>query len=267
VKVQIIGTEIQKQITESAPKPSQSEIEDYYEAAKATQFTQQATRDIRLVLNKDKAKAEEAKALLEKDDSPENWKKVAKKYSEDEVTKSNGGQQKGLAEGVTEEPLNEAIFSTPEDRLEGPIKTERGYNIFLVENSTPENVQELSEVESQIESQLEQQAQQEVFGEFVSDYTARWKSRTFCADDFTIERCANFDPPAHAATAPPACYEEDPKEPAEACPAPVFQLIPAVPGSVTPVEPRGKPLPQRPVPAPNGAEATEAPPGLTLPTP
>jgi parvulin-like peptidyl-prolyl isomerase len=266
VEVQIIGTEIQKKITDSAPKPSDSEIEDYYEAAKSTQFTQKATRDVRLVVNKDEAKAEKAKALLEKDDSAANWKKVAKKYSEDTVTKENGGQQKGLAEGVLEEPLNEAVFNTPEGRVEGLVKTDRGYYVFMVENSTPENVQELSEVESQIKSQLEQQAQQEVFGEFVTDYTARWKSRTFCAEDFTIERCANFEAPAHSATAPPACYEEDPKDGLpEACPAPVFQLIPAVPGSVTPVERRGRPLPQRPIPGATG-ESAEAPPGLTLPT-
>ena len=37
---------------------------------RSTQFTQPATRDIRLVLNKDKAKVEQAQAALEKDDSP-----------------------------------------------------------------------------------------------------------------------------------------------------------------------------------------------------
>ncbi len=37
---------------------------------------------MRVVVNKDKAKVEEAKAALEKDDSPASWKKVAAKYSE-----------------------------------------------------------------------------------------------------------------------------------------------------------------------------------------
>jgi parvulin-like peptidyl-prolyl isomerase len=265
VELQMLSTQIQEGITEGTPAPSEDAIENYYKAAKSTQFTQPETRDVRLVLNKKVAKANQAKAMLEKDDSPASWKKVAGNFSEDETTKKQGGLRKELAEGGIEEPVNEAIFSTPEGRIEGPVKGDQGYYVFMVENSTPENVQELSEVEDQIKSQLEQQAQQEAFSEFVSDYTARWKARTFCAEDFVIERCANFEGDAHPATAPPACYEADPKEPAEACPAPVFQLVPATPGSVTPLQPRGTPLAQRPIPAPGAEAAGEAAP-IELPT-
>ncbi|HEX6228675.1 MAG TPA: peptidyl-prolyl cis-trans isomerase [Solirubrobacterales bacterium] len=264
VELQMLSTQIQEGITQDAQAPSDDAVETYYKAAKSTQFTQPETRDVRLVLNKNEAKANQAKALLEKDDSPKSWKKIARKFSEDQTTKKQGGLRKELAEGGIEEPVNEAIFGTPEGRVEGPVKADQGYYVFLVENSKPENVQELSEVEDQIKSQLEQQAQQETFSEFVADYTARWSGRTFCADDFVIERCANFKGDPHPATAPPACYEADPKEPAEACPAPVFQLVPAAPGTVTPLQPRGTPLAQRPVPAPNGEGAETAP--VPLPT-
>jgi parvulin-like peptidyl-prolyl isomerase len=266
VKAQIIGTQIQKQITEGAPTPSQGEIEDYYAAAKATQFTQPATRDVRVVLNKDKGKAEKATATLEEDDSPKSWKKVAGEFSEDPTTKSIGGLQKSVSEATFEEPLGAQIFGTPENQVKGPVKTTRGYYVFEVENTNPETVQTLGDVEAQIKSQLEQQAQQESFGTFVANYTARWRSRTFCASDFTIERCANFKAAAHPSTAPPGCYEANPKEGRpDACPAPVFQLIPALPGTVTPLEPRGKPLAQRPIPA-SGEEPTEAP-GSAIPPP
>jgi parvulin-like peptidyl-prolyl isomerase len=266
VELQMLSTQIQKQITEGVSAPSKSDIENYYDAALATQFTQPETRDIRLVVNKDKTKAESALADLKADDSAKNWKKVAETYSEDELSKSKGGFQKGIAEGVLEEPLNKEVFSTPEKRVEGLVKTERGYNIFTVENSTPETTQELKTVESQIKSQLEQQGEQEAFTEFVAGYSSKWKSRTFCADGFVIERCDNFKAEAHPQTAPPACYEENPKTPAEACPAPVFQLIPAMPGTVTPVEPRGTPLAQRPIPA-AGEEAPPTTPGTTpIPT-
>lgn len=265
VELQMLSEQIQKGITEGASEPSQSEIEDYYEAALSTQFTQSETRDVRLVVNKDKGKAEAALADLKSDNSAKNWKEVAKKYSEDELTKSKGGLQKGISEGVLEEPLNERVFSTPEDRVEGLVKTERGYNIFEVENSVPETTQELKTVESQIKSQLEQQSEQEAFTEFVANYSSKWKARTFCAGGFVIERCANFEADAHPATAPPACYEENPKEPPEACPAPVFQLIPALPGTVTPVEPRGTPLAQRPIPA-SGEEAPPTAPTTPIPT-
>ena len=133
MELTILSNEIQKEITEGASEPSQSEIENYYDAALATQFTQPETRDIRLVVNKDKTKAESALADLKSDNSPKNWKKVAAKYSEDELSKSKGGFQKGIAAGVLEEPLNEDLFNAPEHQVEGLVKTERGYNIFEVD--------------------------------------------------------------------------------------------------------------------------------------
>ena len=112
----------------------------------------------------------------------------------------------------------------------GPIKTPLGYYVFVVEKTTPKAVQPLSSVKSQITSQLTQQAQQEVFTQFVSDYTSKWQSRTFCASGYEIERCSNYVSSGHPASAPPACYEAHPKGglPA-ACPAAVQQLRPPDP--------------------------------------
>lgn len=271
VKLQILSKELQEKLKEEVPAPTQSEIENYYEAAKATQFTQKPSRDVRLIVNKDKKKAEEAFAALSKDDTSDNWTKVAKKYSEDPTTKESGGLQKGLQEGVIEEPLNKAIFSTPEGQVEGPVKAQRGYTVFEVENSNPESVQELKTVESQIQATLAQRAEQEFFQTFVGTFSTKWTQRTFCASDYVTERCANYKSSGRPSTAPEACYEADPKGGLpEACPAPVSQLVPALPGSVTPLEPTGKPLAQRPRPqeeAGGAAEATEGlPEGAVPPT-
>ena len=73
VKLKLLSTQIQAQIGKEAPTPPASQTEQYYEAAKGTQFTTPASREIRLVLNKDKAKVEAAKALLEKDHAAANW--------------------------------------------------------------------------------------------------------------------------------------------------------------------------------------------------
>ena len=250
VKLQILSTKVQEQLKEDVSTPSKSEVEDYYEAAKATQFTQKESRDIRVVVNKSRKKAKEAREALSKDDTAKNWMKVAKKYSEEPTTSQSGGLRKGVTEETLEEPLAAAVFSTPEGRVEGPIKTEQGYTVFEVENSTPESVQELKAVEAQIQSTLAQRAEQEYFSSYVAGFNAKWTARTFCASGYVTERCANFEGTGHPSTAPEACYEANPKggRP-EACPAPVFQLIPALPGTVTPLEPSGKPLPQRPRPA------------------
>ena len=168
------------------------------------------------------AKVEGAKAQLEKDHSTASWSKVAKKYSTDPTSKTAGGLEAGVTEGRFPEPLNSDVFNAPKGQLVGPVKTSLGYYLFVVEKETPKKIQPLSQAKSQISSQLTQQAQQETFTQFVSDYSSKWQSRTFCAPGYVIERCANYPGSAHPSSAPPGCYEANPKGglPA-ACPAPV----------------------------------------------
>lgn len=265
VTIQILSKKIQEQVTEGAPQPSNSEIQDYYEAAKSSQYTTPETREIRVVKNKDKAKVEEAKAALEKDDSTKSWAKVAKEYSTD-TTKGSGGLQAGVTEGQLPEPLDAAVFAASQGEIEGPIKEPTTYTVLEVMKITPEKVQSLDEVKAQISSQLAEQAKQATLNRFVRGYGSRWKSRTFCASDFLIERCANFKGDGRPPESNPACFEADPKTPAEACPAPVPQVKPAQPGTISPLNPEGQKLAQRPIPAnlkaaaPEGA--TELPPGV-----
>ena len=265
VTIQILSAKIQEQITEETPQPSNAEIESYYEAAKSSQYTTPETREIRVIKNKDKAKVEEAKAALEKDDSTKSWAKVAKEYSTD-TTKGSGGLQAGVTEGQLAEPLDEAIFAASQGEVEGPLKEPTTYTVYEVMKITPEKVQSLDEAKSQISTQLAEQAKQETFARFVRGYGSRWKSRTFCASDFLIERCANFKGDGRAPEAEAACFEADPKTPAKACPAPIPQVKPAQPGTVSPLNREGQKLPQRPRPAEAGGAApegaTELPPGV-----
>jgi foldase protein PrsA len=265
VKVQILSTKIQDQLKEEAPVPSSGEIEEYYEAAKSSQYTTPESRDIRIVVNKDKGKVDEAKAQLEKDDSVKSWEKVAKEFSTDPATKGKGGLQPGVAEGQVAEPLNAAVFATDQGELGGPVKESRGYVVFEVMKITPEKVSSLEEVKSQISSQLGEQASQQDFARFLRNFNSTWASRTFCADGFVIERCANFEGNGRPAEADPACYEASPKKPAEACPAPATSIKPAQPGSASVLSPEGQKLAQRPKPAgeePALPEGAELPPGV-----
>ena len=265
VKLQALSTQIQEAITKEAPPPDASEISSYYDATKGTQYTTAASRDVRVVVNKDKSKVEEAQSALEKDDSEASWKKVAAKYSEDPTTKSKGGLQTALTEELlaSQEDLKEAVFGNAAGKVVGPVDVQGRFFVLEVEKLNPEKVQSLGEVSAQIKTQLTQQLAQEVFSDFVSEYQSKWSSRTFCASGFTIERCANFKGSGHPASAPPACYEADPKggTPAE-CPAPVAQTSPALPGSTTVLKPQGERLPQRPRP-----EGLKEAPALPLGTP
>lgn len=248
VELQVIAGQIQERVTAETPKPTNDEIADFYEAAKATQFTTEPSRDVRIITNKDKAEVEKAVEELEADSSPAAWKKVANKYSEDPSTSSNGGLQEGLTEEILPEPLKADIFGAATGELVGPIKYQGNFTVVEVVKLNPEKAQSLGEVRAQISSQLEQQAQQEHFAEFVAGYQGKWTARTFCASGYEVEQCANFKGTGHPASAPPGCYEEDSEEEVTECPAPVAQSAPAVPGSVTILQPQGERLPQRPRP-------------------
>jgi hypothetical protein len=253
--LQLLSDQIQQGVIADAPQPSASQIEGYYEAAEE-QFTTPASRNVRLVLNEEKQKVEQAKQQLEQDDSDQTWNRVAKQFSTDDASKDNGGLRENLSEGLVEEPLNSRIFAAEQGEIVGPVKTPLGWYVFQVEEITPEEVQPLDQVRSQIRSQLAQQNQQTAFESFIDDYFSKWQARTFCADGYVIDRCSNFKGEARPPDAPPACYQANPRNEPESCPAAVQQLVPALPGTVSLLTPTGQQLPQRPRPA--GLEETPA---------
>jgi parvulin-like peptidyl-prolyl isomerase len=267
VELQILGQNIQELITAQAPPPDSAAIEAYYEAEKEAQFTTKESRDVRTVINKDKAKVEAAKRELEKDSSPDAWKKAAAKYSIDPTSKKKGGLQEGISEEFVEGPLRAAIFDSATGELVGPVKFQENYILIEVVKLNPEKVQSLAEAKAQIESTLSQETQQEYFSEFAAGYRNKWAERTVCASDYEIPQCGNYVGDGRPANAPPACYEEDPKTPAEACPAPVTSISPALPGSVTEQKPKGEPFPQRPRPKATAEQGEEVPTGAPPGTP
>ncbi len=263
VRLQIYGTQIQEQIAKRAKPPTDSEVSDYYESSKDSQYTTKESRDVRVIIARSKDEAEEAKAILIKDNSPASWKKAATKFSTDPTSKSKGGLQEGLSEETLQEPLKAAVFQNAQGQVIGPVEFQKSFIVLEVDKLNPAKTQTLKEVSAQIKAQLTEALAQSVLGEFISDFQSKWQSRTFCAEDYVIERCANYVGNGHPATAPPGCYEADPKTPAKECPAPVAQAKPALPGSVTILKPQGEPLAQRP--RPEGLKEAGGVEGLPLP--
>jgi hypothetical protein len=131
----------------------------------------------------------------------------------------------------------------------------------------PAKVQKLAEAKGQIEQTLSQETQQDFFSEFAAGYREKWTGRTVCASDYEIPQCGNYVGDGRPQNAPPACFEEDPKTPAEACPALVTPTSPALPGSVTEQKPKGDPFPQRPLPEASAEQGEEVPTGAPPGTP
>ena len=191
IELKMLSDQIQKQVLPQDLSVPDSQVEDFYNANKV-QFSVAESRDARQILNKDEAKVQQAKALLEKDDSPANWKKVASKYSTDTATKDSGGLRSGVAKGQSDPALEAQIFSAPEGQLVGPFKAQAGFYVIEVEKITPASTTPLSKASAQIKQQLAQGRQQEIGQNFQQDFLDKWTSRTFCADGYVIDRCENF---------------------------------------------------------------------------
>jgi foldase protein PrsA len=247
VRLQVLSTKIQEGITADAAEVSEDDARKFYEANEE-QFAQPASRDIRLVLNEDPEKAQQAFDQLSQDNSPESWDKVAAELSTDASSKDNGGVRESITEGVFPGEVDSEIFSAPEGEVVGPIETDAGSYVFQVDSATEATTTPFEEARTQIDEQLAGQLQQEQFSAFLSDYRDRWVELTVCADDFLIERCDNFT----GETTPcpdPSLPEEQQQQQLEqtGCPPPVLSANPAAPGSFLPFTPASG-QPQRPHP-------------------
>ncbi|MGK2878952.1 MAG: peptidylprolyl isomerase [Solirubrobacterales bacterium] len=197
VRVSMIQEKVQAEVT-AIPTPSTGQVEDEYNKNKK-KYATPASRDINLVFNASKAKADAAKSALEDGDS---WSAVAKEYSEDSVSKSNGGKFPGVTKGQFPKALDEAVFSADKGKIVGPIKTQYGYYLFEVTKATSASQQTLAKAAPQIKSTLQQEAQQKAQTSFQTEFTDKWRKKTKCADDFKVAAvCGNAPEPKEGSTA------------------------------------------------------------------
>src|SRR4051794_12134765 len=187
VKLDLLSNKIREKVVKGKDKVSDKAIADFYNKNKA-RFAQPEKRDLRVVLTKDKAKADEAKAALEDGDS---WKTVAKKYSIDDTSKASGGKLPAQAKGTLDKELDDAVFSAKKNELKGPIKTQYGYYVFDVTDVTEASQQTLPEAKETIKQTLQSQNQQKALDTFVKDFTKRWKQKTECSEGYKTTDCKN----------------------------------------------------------------------------
>jgi parvulin-like peptidyl-prolyl isomerase len=187
VKLDLLSNKIRDKVTKGKDKVSAAQISAYYNKNKA-RFAQPEQRDIRIVLTKGKDKAEQAKAALDNGDS---WKSVAKKYSVDTQSKSQGGKLPPVSKGQQEKALDDAIFNAKKGKLVGPVKTQFGYYVFEVDKVTPASQQSLQQATPTIKQLLAAQNQQKALDAFVKKFRDKWKGKTECRDGYKTPDCKN----------------------------------------------------------------------------
>jgi foldase protein PrsA len=203
VRLDMLSNKIRDEILKGKDKVTDAQIKDFYEKNKE-RFAQPERRDLRLVLAKTEAKANQAKAALE---SGQKWPAVAKKYSIDEASKAQGGKQEGATKDQFDKAVAEGIFSAKKGQLTGPVKSQFGYYVFEVEKITKASQQTLDQAKETIRQTLQSTNQQKVLDDFIKEFEKKWQDRTECRDGFMAPKVckgAKATPTPTPATGVPA---------------------------------------------------------------
>jgi parvulin-like peptidyl-prolyl isomerase len=197
VRVDALSNDIRTKVTNAGAKPTAAAIKAYYNAHKST-FGKPETRDLGVILVAKTVSANRVLALLK---AGVSFAHLAKQFSIDTTTKNSGGALIGQTQAGLETNLGAAVFSAPLHKVEGPIKTTLGYEIFIVQKITPGSQLSLAAATPQITTQLTSTNQASVLNAFVKRFNAKWISRTVCAKGYIVADCKN-NPKTSTTTTP-----------------------------------------------------------------
>ena len=102
---------------------------------------------------KNKAK-EKAEGLLKRIKDGEDFAKLAKEYSDDTGSKSNGGDLGFFAKGKMVKPFEDAAFALKPGEVSGVIQTDFGFHIIKVEEKKAAGIVPFEEAKEKVKSQL-----------------------------------------------------------------------------------------------------------------
>jgi foldase protein PrsA len=191
VRASVIQNKIYEKVTANVTV-TDKEIADYYKKNKQ-QYVQPASRDVRHILVKKKALADQ---IYDQVTNGGNFAALAKKYSTDPSSKNSGGKMT-ISKGRQVPEFDKVAFALKTHEVGKPVKTTYGWHV--IEALTPitkQSTTKLSEVRTAIRQQLLQQKKQDEMRKWVDDTQKSFKSKT----SFQV----GYEPPTttNAATTP-----------------------------------------------------------------
>jgi foldase protein PrsA len=169
-------------------KVTDAEVKAYYEKNQE-QFSTPESREVRHILVKTKAKADEIVAEL---NAGGNFAALAKQHSTDTGSKESGGNLT-ITRGQTVAPFDKEAFRLAKDEISQPIKTEFGFHVIQALSAVKKaDKAPLKEVQDSIRQQLLQTKKNEAMTKWVEETSEEYESRT--------RYQTGFAPPATAST-------------------------------------------------------------------
>jgi parvulin-like peptidyl-prolyl isomerase len=156
IKAQLISEKIFKKVTGNV-QVTDAQVKKYYDQHQS-QYGTPEQREVAHILVKSKALADK---LYDRVKAGEDFSKLAKKYSQDPGSKSQGGKLT-ISKGQTVGPFDQSAFLLSTGQVSRPVKTDFGYHIIkALGDVKPAKTTAFAQVKSSIRQQLLQQKKNE----------------------------------------------------------------------------------------------------------
>jgi parvulin-like peptidyl-prolyl isomerase len=174
IRAQLVSEKIFEQVTKDV-KVSDEDVKAYYEKNKAN-YSQPESRDVRHILVKQKAKADDLYTQVKAKDGA-NFAALAKANSEDEGSKAEGGKLT-ITKGQTVAPFDKKAFELKKNEISEPVKTEFGFHIIqALTDVKKSSTTPLKEVKDSIRQQLVQQKKNEAMTKWVDGLKKEYEDK------------------------------------------------------------------------------------------
>ncbi len=190
IRSNLLSDAVYKKVTTGA-QVSEADANAYY-LSHSVNYTQPQTRVVRHILVKDKQTADKLYAQLK---AGADFATLAKKFSQDPGSKSQGGQLT-ISRGQTVPEFDRVAFALQTGELSTPVKTQFGWHIIeALKPATPRKATPFKQVKEAIRQQLLQQKRSDALKRWLDGVKAEYASKTKYA--------AGLEPAATTTTAAP----------------------------------------------------------------
>ncbi len=149
---------------------SDTDLHEYYDKHKDryVQPERRRARHILIAVSKTRSDADalkRAEEVLAKAKAGGDFAALAKQYSDDPGSASQGGDLGWSERSSFVAPFADAVFTMKPDEIRGPVKTQFGYHIIQLEGVQPGKVKTFAEARAEIEAQLRRDRASDRFGD------------------------------------------------------------------------------------------------------
>ena len=177
---QLLSEKIYAKVTGSV-KVSDAAVAAYYNAHKST-YSQAATRDVRHILVNNKKLADQLETQLK---GGANFAKLAKKYSKDPGSASQGGKLT-ISKGQTVPQFDKVAFTLATGKTSPPVHTQYGWHIIQALGAVkPAKTTPLASVKESIRQQLLQSKKTTTMTDWVANLKKDFAKKTAYQTGYT----------------------------------------------------------------------------------